>query len=177
MIVDEPQIHLGEDIVVPDIAGWRRERMPVPPDVAYVTLAPDWVCEVLSPVDAQVRPGQQERGIRPGRVSEPYGLQTRSPAHWKRVCCAAGSGWRLPRCMTMRQFRCRRMRRSVSVSATCGRRQRFIKRCRGNRQTNLSQRRFQHRGSFRHSILAFDRFKGCSKFGNSGTSENVFIEN
>ena len=48
-IVDEPQIHLGEDIVVPDIAGWRRERMPVFPDTAYTTLAPDWVCEVLSP--------------------------------------------------------------------------------------------------------------------------------
>ena len=48
-IVDEPQVHLGEDIVVPDIAGWRRERMPVPPDAAYTTLAPDWVCEVLSP--------------------------------------------------------------------------------------------------------------------------------
>ena len=48
-IVNEPQIHLGENIVVPDIAGWRRERMPVPPDVAYVTLVPDWVCEVLSP--------------------------------------------------------------------------------------------------------------------------------
>ena len=48
-IVDEPQIHLGDDIVVPDIAGWRRERMPVPPDAAYFTLAPDWVCEVLSP--------------------------------------------------------------------------------------------------------------------------------
>ena len=48
-IVDEPQIHLGEDIVVPDIAGWRRERMPVYPDTAYFTLAPDWVCEVLSP--------------------------------------------------------------------------------------------------------------------------------
>ena len=48
-ILDEPQLHLGEDIVVPDIAGWRRERMPVFPDVAYTTLAPDWVCEVLSP--------------------------------------------------------------------------------------------------------------------------------
>ena len=48
-IIDEPQLHLGEDIVVPDIAGWRRERMPVPPDAAYFTLAPDWVCEVLSP--------------------------------------------------------------------------------------------------------------------------------
>ena len=48
-IVDEPQLHLGEDIVVPDIAGWRRERMPVFPDTAYTMLAPDWVCEVLSP--------------------------------------------------------------------------------------------------------------------------------
>ena len=48
-ILKEPQIHLGEDIVVPDIAGWRRERMPTLPDAAYFTLAPDWVCEVLSP--------------------------------------------------------------------------------------------------------------------------------
>ena len=48
-IIDEPQLHLGEDIVVPDLAGWRRERMPVFPDTAYTTLAPDWVCEVLSP--------------------------------------------------------------------------------------------------------------------------------
>ena len=48
-IINEPQVHFGEDIVVPDITGWRRERMPVPPDAAYTTLAPDWVCEVLSP--------------------------------------------------------------------------------------------------------------------------------
>ena len=48
-ILDEPELHLGEDIVVPDIAGWRRVRMPEFPDTAYFTLAPDWVCEVLSP--------------------------------------------------------------------------------------------------------------------------------
>ncbi len=48
-IVDEPELHLGEDILVPDLAGWRRERMPDYPDTAYVALAPDWVCEVLSP--------------------------------------------------------------------------------------------------------------------------------
>ena len=48
-IVDKPELHLGEEIVVPDLAGWRRERMPDYPDTAYVTLAPDWVCEVLSP--------------------------------------------------------------------------------------------------------------------------------
>ena len=47
-IIDEPELHLGEDILVPDVAGWRRERMPEYPDTAYVTLAPDWVCEVLS---------------------------------------------------------------------------------------------------------------------------------
>jgi Uma2 family endonuclease len=48
-IVFEPELHLSEDILVPDLAGWRRERMPDYPDTAYVTLAPDWVCEVLSP--------------------------------------------------------------------------------------------------------------------------------
>ena len=47
-IIDEPELHLGEDIVVPDLAGWRRERMPDYPDTAYFTQAPDWVCEVLS---------------------------------------------------------------------------------------------------------------------------------
>jgi len=47
-IVDEPELHLGDDIVVPDLAGWRREQMPELPDTAYFTLAPDWVCEVLS---------------------------------------------------------------------------------------------------------------------------------
>ena len=47
-IIDEPELHLGEDILVPDLAGWRRDRMPDYPDTAYVTLPPDWVCEVLS---------------------------------------------------------------------------------------------------------------------------------
>ena len=47
-IIFEPELHLGEDILVPDLAGWRRERMPDYPDTAYVSLPPDWVCEVLS---------------------------------------------------------------------------------------------------------------------------------
>ena len=45
----EPEIHLGEDVLVPNIAGWRRERMLEFPTTDYFTLAPDWVCEVLSP--------------------------------------------------------------------------------------------------------------------------------
>ena len=47
-IIDEPELHFGEDILVPDLAGWRRVRMPDYPHSAYFTLAPDWVCEVLS---------------------------------------------------------------------------------------------------------------------------------
>ena len=47
-IIDEPELHFAEDIVVPDLAGWRRERMPELPGTAHFTLAPDWVCEVLS---------------------------------------------------------------------------------------------------------------------------------
>ena len=53
-ILDEPELHLGPDILVPDLAGWKRERMPTLPQVPYYTLAPDWVCEVLSPSTEQV---------------------------------------------------------------------------------------------------------------------------
>ncbi len=53
-IIDEPELHLGEDILVPDLAGWRRETMSVYPDTAYCTVAPDWACEVLSPSTRQI---------------------------------------------------------------------------------------------------------------------------
>lgn len=49
IILFEPELHLGSDIVVPDLGGWRRERLPVLDNrEPYFTLAPDWVCEVLS---------------------------------------------------------------------------------------------------------------------------------
>jgi Uma2 family endonuclease len=51
LLLDEPELHLGPepDIVVPDLAGWRRERMPELPDAPYLTLVPDWACEALPP--------------------------------------------------------------------------------------------------------------------------------
>ena len=49
LLLDEPELHLHGDVLVPDLAGWRRERMPELPDTAAFELAPDWVCEVLSP--------------------------------------------------------------------------------------------------------------------------------
>ena len=56
-IIDEPELHLGADIVVPDLAGWRRETMPDYPDAAYFDIAPDWVCEVLSPSTRRIDQG------------------------------------------------------------------------------------------------------------------------
>jgi Uma2 family endonuclease len=53
-ILDEPEIHVGNDILVPDLAGWRRERMPGLPEAAWFDVAPDWVCEILSPATARV---------------------------------------------------------------------------------------------------------------------------
>ena len=51
-ILVEPELHLGRHVLVPDLAGWRRSRMAELPDAAYASLAPDWVCEVLSPATA-----------------------------------------------------------------------------------------------------------------------------
>jgi Uma2 family endonuclease len=49
VLLDEPELHSGGQIMVPDLAGWRRERMPEIPDAPFFTLAPDWLCEVVSP--------------------------------------------------------------------------------------------------------------------------------
>jgi Uma2 family endonuclease len=49
IIMDEPELHLGPHVVVPDLAGWRRERLVGQQDVAWFDVAPDWICEVLSP--------------------------------------------------------------------------------------------------------------------------------
>lgn len=50
----EPEVHLGDDVLVPDLAGWRRSRMPEIEDTAWFDLAPDWVCEILSPSTARL---------------------------------------------------------------------------------------------------------------------------
>ena len=53
-IVNEPEVRLGDDIFVPDVAGWRRERLPVYPPGPWCDVTPDWVCEVVSPSTARL---------------------------------------------------------------------------------------------------------------------------
>jgi Uma2 family endonuclease len=54
IVVHEPELHIVDQVLVPDLAGWRRERVPEIPDVAAVGLPPDWLCEVLSPSTAKI---------------------------------------------------------------------------------------------------------------------------
>jgi Uma2 family endonuclease len=54
VILDEPEISLGSHIVVPDLAGWRKERFPASEETNWISVAPDWVCEVLSPKTASL---------------------------------------------------------------------------------------------------------------------------
>jgi Uma2 family endonuclease len=60
-ILVEPELHLGDYVLVPDIGGWRRERMPTIPDAPFFSLAPDWVCEVLSPSTERIDRGKKLR--------------------------------------------------------------------------------------------------------------------
>lgn len=53
-ILFEPELHFDAEVLVPDLAAWRRERLPSIPDVAFMTLAPDWVCEVISPATERI---------------------------------------------------------------------------------------------------------------------------
>src|SRR5437899_3961012 len=60
-ILFEPELHFRGDVLVPDLAGWRRERMPIVPDVAAFELAPDWACEVISPSTGEIDRGRKMR--------------------------------------------------------------------------------------------------------------------
>lgn len=54
ILLDEPELQLGGQVIVPDLVGWRRERLPELPDTPAITLRPDWVCEVLSPSSVSI---------------------------------------------------------------------------------------------------------------------------
>lgn len=71
-ILIEPELHLGAEVLVPDLGGWRRERLPSLPETAHFTLAPDWICEVVSPSTAAIDRGAKLRSYAREGVSHAW---------------------------------------------------------------------------------------------------------
>ncbi|HAZ60089.1 MAG TPA: hypothetical protein DCY89_00785 [Gammaproteobacteria bacterium] len=61
-VLFEPELHFGEDVIVPDVAGWRRARMPALTARPWFTEPPDWLCEVASPATERL-----DRGLKLAR--------------------------------------------------------------------------------------------------------------
>jgi len=92
-ILDEPELHLHGHVLVPDLTGWRRERMPEVPSTAAFEMAPDWVCEVVSPSTqatdrADKLPLYAIEKVRHAWLVDPL-------ARTLEVCRLDGDGWRI----------------------------------------------------------------------------------
>lgn len=91
-ILPRTEVHLGQDILVPDVVGWHWQRMPnLPAEAHFVTVAPDWVCEVLSPstvtVDRERKlPIYHREGVAHVWLIDPF-------AHTLEVYRREPSGW------------------------------------------------------------------------------------
>ncbi|MDR4306485.1 Uma2 family endonuclease [Chelatococcus sambhunathii] len=93
IFIPEPELHLGPDVVVPDLAGWRRERLPTEPETAYIETPPDWVCEILSPATARLDRGPKRRIYAEAGVAFLWLLD---PAERQLECFALAAGsWML----------------------------------------------------------------------------------
>ena len=75
IFMGEPELHLGPHVAVPDLAAWRRERLPSLPETAWIGIAPDWICEVLSPSTQSY-----DRGEKRTIYAEEYSSYTEEPA-------------------------------------------------------------------------------------------------
>ena len=94
-LLREPELHFGRQVLVPDLAGWRRERAPglLDREVPFFDLAPDWICEVLSPSSEQKDRGRKravyhQEGVRHAWLVDPR-------AHTLEVYRRGKTDWRL----------------------------------------------------------------------------------
>ncbi|HZI07657.1 MAG TPA: Uma2 family endonuclease [Archangium sp.] len=94
-ILVEPELHFGKQVLVPDLAGWRRERAPglLERDEPFFDVAPDWVCEVLSPSTAALDRGRKLEVYHQEGVSHAWLVDPR--AHTLEVYRRGKKGWRL----------------------------------------------------------------------------------
>jgi Uma2 family endonuclease len=90
-ILLEPELHLGPDVLVPDLAGWRRERMPRLPSKVGIELPPDWLCEVVSPSTERIDRSRKLRVY--ARVKVPHVWLVNPLARTLEVLRLEGESW------------------------------------------------------------------------------------
>ena len=86
----QPELHLGDDVLVPDLAGWRGEALPEQ-SRPYSTITPDWLCEVLSPSTAGIDRTRKLPVYARARVRHVWLLDPL--ARTLEVLRRSGSGW------------------------------------------------------------------------------------
>lgn len=91
ILLMEPELHLESDILVPDLAGWHKSKLPALPAEPYLAVAPDWICEVLSPGTAKLDRADKRR-CTPGRPSAMCGWSIPSRGRWRFFGSTRGSG-------------------------------------------------------------------------------------
>lgn len=91
VILDEPELHLEPHVLVPDLAGWRRERMPSLPTTSWFELPPDWICEVLSLSTAIIDRAQKQEIYRQQGIPWLWFVDTTT--HTIEVLQNAEGGW------------------------------------------------------------------------------------
>jgi Uma2 family endonuclease len=116
--LDEPELHFGNDVLVPDVAGWRRERLPAVPSVPYFTLAPDWICEVLSPSTEALDRGKKLTSY--GRAGVAHAWLLNPIGQTLEVLWLESGRWAVLDRFTGRTFARVRSTRSSSSSARSG---------------------------------------------------------
>jgi Uma2 family endonuclease len=83
-IIDEPEVHfvLDTEVTVPDIAGWRKDGMPSPPEGHKIQVVPDWVCEIFSPA-TRARTERRKCRFTLAMASDSLGSSTRRQKRWR----------------------------------------------------------------------------------------------
>lgn len=95
VILVEPEIGLGGNILVPDLAGWKVERFPIEEEGNWISVAPDWICEILSPRTAGLDKGEKmplyaQHGVAHAWLIDPFAGKTLDVYRLE-----AGGWWRL----------------------------------------------------------------------------------
>ena len=119
VIIIEPEIMLGENLLVPDLAGWKKERLPKLPKKNWTSVAPDWVCEILSPhTRSMIASGKCRFTVSTGSNMPGWSIRWTGP--WRLSGLKTADGWSLAVTAKTIWFGWSLLRKRRSIWLICG---------------------------------------------------------